>query len=181
MEHDMNTLLRRIDFHFMAAMLWFRYRSSLPAEAIAEAGVKPGNTVLDFGCGSGGFSVMAARIVGPTGRVHALDINPLSAGYVAKRARKAGVTNVRTITSGRETGLADKSVDVVLLYDILHHLPEPGPVMAELSRVLKDAGRLSVSDHHMTREQIVPGITGSGYFRLKEQGERTYTFMKARG
>ncbi len=176
----MNTLLHKIDFHFMAALLWFRYRSSLPAEAIAEAGVKPGDIVLDFGCGSGGFSVMAARVAGPKGEVHALDINPLSAGYVAKRALKAGVANVRTITSGRETGLADNSVDVVLLYDILHHLPEPGPIMAELSRVLKNSGRLSVSDHHMTREQIVPGITGSGYFRLKEQGEKTYTFTKVR-
>ncbi|MBN2223268.1 MAG: class I SAM-dependent methyltransferase [Deltaproteobacteria bacterium] len=175
----MHTLLKNLDFHLMAAMLWFRYRSSLPAEAIAEAGVKPGNTVLDFGCGSGGFSTRASHVAGKNGRVYALDINPLAATYVARRAKKKGLNNIQTITSGLKTGLADKSVNVVLLYDILHHLTEPGPILAELSRVLKDSGRLSASDHHLTDDQIIAGITTSGYFRFEEKGKRTYSFSKA--
>jgi ubiquinone/menaquinone biosynthesis C-methylase UbiE len=175
----MNAVLRKIDFHLMAAILWFRYRSSLPAEAIAESAVKPGDIVLDFGCASGGFSVAAARVVGNHGTVYALDINPLSTDYVARRARKAGVTNIRTITSGQETGLDAKSVDVILLYDILHHLPEPEPILAELFRVLTDDGVLSVSDHHLTDDPIIASITGSGLFRSEAKGARTFTFSKA--
>jgi ubiquinone/menaquinone biosynthesis C-methylase UbiE len=175
MDHIMNT------FHFrlMAAKFWFRYRSELPKEAVAEAGIKPGDTVLDFGCGPGGFSVEAARVVGEKGRVYALDIMPLATRYVTRYGRKAGVTNIRTITSGRETGLDAKSVDVILLYDILHHLSEPEPILAELSRVLADDGVLSVSDHHLGDERIIAGITGSGLFRYEGKGARTYTFSKA--
>jgi ubiquinone/menaquinone biosynthesis C-methylase UbiE len=166
-------------FRLMAARFWFRYRSALPQEAIAEAGVKQGDTVLDFGCGPGGFSVAAARVAGEKGKVYALDILPLAARYVAHYAKEAGVTNVRTITSGQKTGLADKSVDVALLYDILHHLKNPDAILAELSRVLKDGGRLSVSDHHLKGDDIVTGITASGRFKLREKGKRTYTFAKA--
>jgi len=175
MDKPMNNLM----FRLMAAFFWFRYRSALPQEAIAEARIQPGDTVLDFGCGPGGFSVAAARIAGKKGRVYALDILPLAATYVARYAKKAGVANLRTITSGHETGLADKSVDVVLLYDILHHLKEPGPILAELSRVMKKDGSLSVTDHHLKGDNIVSRITGSGLFRLAGKGKRTHTFTKA--
>jgi ubiquinone/menaquinone biosynthesis C-methylase UbiE len=172
--------MKNLKFRLMAARFWFRYRSSLPEEAIIEAGIKPGDTVLDFGCGPGGFSVEAARVVGQQGRVFALDILPLAAAYVARRAKKEGLDNIETITSGLKTGLATKSADVVLLYDIFHHLTEPRPILAELSRVLKDDGRLSASDHHLTDDQIIAGITASGYFRFEEKGKRTHSFSKAR-
>lgn len=175
MDNPMNT------FHFrvMAVKFWFRYRSGLPAQAIAEAGIRPGDTVLDFGCGPGGFSVQAARVAGEKGTVFALDILPLAARYVARRARKVGVTNIKTITSGLETDLSDRSVNVILLYDIFHHLSKPEPILAELHRVLMDDGVLSVSDHHLTAERLVAGITASGLFRLEQKGKRTYTFTKS--
>jgi len=172
--------MKNLRFRIMAAEFWFRYRSSLPKEAIAEAAVVPGDTVLDFGCGPGGFAVEAARVAGPGGMVYALDIMPLAARYVKRYAKKAGVANVQTITSGLETALADRSVDVVLLYDIFHHLPRPDAILTELARVLKDTGRLSVSDHHLDEGEIVAGITKSGHFRFMEKGRRTITFMKAR-
>ncbi len=175
----MESPMSSLHFRLMAAKFWFRYRSGLPAEAIAEAGIRPGDTVLDFGSGPGGFSVEAARTVGQKGKVFALDILPLAAAYAARRARRAGVTNIQTVTSDRETGLADKSVNVVLLYDIFHHLPDPKPILAELHRVLMDDGVLSVSDHHLTGERIISGITASGLFRFEEKGKRTYTFAKA--
>ncbi len=166
-------------FRMMSAILWFRYRGPHPAEALAEAGIRPGYTVLDFGCGPGGFSIAAAALVGKKGRVYALDIQPLAARSVKRKAQECGLTNVETITSGLDTDLADKSVDVVLLYDIFHFFKEPDAVLAELHRVLADDGVLSASDHHLKGERLVDGITASSLFTLSDKGKRTYTFSKA--
>jgi len=69
-------------------------------------------------------------------------------------------------------------VDVVLLYDILHHLKNSDDVLAELYRVLKPEGILSMSDHHMKKEEILSRMTWSGLFQLSATGKRTYSFVK---
>lgn len=175
MDKPMNSLA----FRMMSAFLWFRYRGSHPAQALAEAGVRTGDTVLDFGCGPGGFSLAAAGLVGKMGKVYALDIQPLAAETVMKKAEERGLGNIVTITSNCRTGLTDGSADVVLLYDIFHFFTEPDAVLAELHRVLKDGGRLSASDHHLKGERLVEGVTRSGLFRLEGKGRRTHTFSKA--
>jgi ubiquinone/menaquinone biosynthesis C-methylase UbiE len=175
----MNKPMNSLAFRVMSALLWFRYRGPHPAQALDEAGVRPGNTVLDFGCGPGGFSIAAAALVGKKGRVYALDIQPLAARTVKKKARERGLGNIETITSGLDTGLTDKSVNVVLLYDIFHFFEEPGVILTEIHRVLADDGVLSASDHHMKGPRLVAAITGSGIFQLKESGKRTYTFTKS--
>ncbi len=175
MDKPMNSLAFRV----MSALLWFRYRGPHPAQALAEAGVRPGDTVLDFGCGPGGFSIAAAKLVGKKGRVYALDIHELAASSVKKKARERGLSNVETIISGLGTGLAKKSVNVVLLYDIFHFFTKPNAVLPEIHRVLADDGVLSASDHHMKGQRLVEAIIASGLFQLKEEGKRTYTFTKA--
>lgn len=174
MDRPMNSLA----FRMMSAFLWFRYRGSHPAEALAEAGLRSGDTVLDFGCGPGGFSIAAASLVGKRGKVYALDIQPLAARTVKQKAEKCGLATIEPITSGRDTGLADKTVDVVLLYDIFHFFKDPDAILAELHRVLKDGGVLSASDHHIKGQRLVEGITRSGLFRFEEKGKRTHTFSK---
>jgi ubiquinone/menaquinone biosynthesis C-methylase UbiE len=174
MDKPMNSLAFRV----MSAFLWFRYRGPHPAQALAEAGIRPGDTVLDFGCGPGGFSIAAATLAGKRGKVYALDIHPRAAWAVKKKAKSRGLANIETITSGRDTGLADKSVDVVLLYDIFHFFKEPDAVLTEIHRVLKDGGTLSASDHHIKAERLVEGVTGSGLFRLEGNGKRTHSFSK---
>jgi ubiquinone/menaquinone biosynthesis C-methylase UbiE len=82
---------------------------------------------------------------------------------------------VETILSDGATGLPDASIDVALLYDVLHHLARPAEVLAELHRVLKPGGTLSVSDHHLAEDDITSRITGTGLFRLARQG-RVHNF-----
>src|SRR5712675_3750469 len=60
-------------------------------------GIAPGKTVADIGAGSGWFTVRAARRVGESGVVYAVDINPASTRYVSERARKEQLRNVKTI------------------------------------------------------------------------------------
>lgn len=171
--------MNSLAFRLMSAFLWFRYRGAHPAQALAEAGIGPGDTVLDFGCGPGGFSIAAATVVGKKGRVFALDIQPLAARAVNGKAERLGLGNIKTITSGCDTGLSDNSVDVALLYDIFHFFQTPEAVLAELHRVIKDGGTLSASDHHIREQRLIEGITRSGLFRLTEKRKRTCTFSKA--
>jgi len=85
---------------------------------------------------------------------------------------------VETICSGRETGLPDSSVDVVLLYDTFHGLGDPSGVLGELHRVLKPGGILSFSDHHMNEDEIVSSLTSGGLFRLSGKGDKTHTLVR---
>lgn len=162
----------------MSFLLRLRDVFSPPEKILQEAGVKPGHHVLDFGCGPGSFSLAAARLVGGTGKVYALDIHPLALKNVQRKSEKKGLRNIEVIPSDCATGLPDQSLDVVLLYDVYHELKAHDAVLAELSRVLKREEILSFSDHHLKEKDILLGITKSSHFRLIEKGRKTYTFQK---
>jgi len=154
---------------------FFRPRNNI----VKEAGTKEGIRVLDYGCGPGSYVKAVSEIVGESGKIYALDIQPLAVESVKKIAEKHHLTNVETILSDCKTGLPDESIDVVLLYDTFHDLVNPKEVLEELNRVLKPNGILSFSDHHMREREIVSKITNRGLFRLSRKGEKTYSFLKA--
>lgn len=100
--------------------------------------------VVEFGCGYGTFTVPVARRI--SGLLHALDIEPAMVQKVAERCRHEGLSNVRAevrdvIEQG--TGLRDGSMDLALLFNILHH-DQPLVLLREAFRVLKPSGRLAV-------------------------------------
>jgi ubiquinone/menaquinone biosynthesis C-methylase UbiE len=148
-------------------------------EILREAEIGPGAHVLDYGCGPGSYTLLAAEIVGASGRVCALDIHPLAVEKVQKAASKRGLSNVETVLSDCATGLENDSVDVVLLYDVFHDLSDQRGVLRELHRVLRPSGSVSFSDHHMKDGEIVSMVTGTGLFALSKKGEKTYTFVKS--
>jgi ubiquinone/menaquinone biosynthesis C-methylase UbiE len=166
--------------HFRMFALYSAIRDFFnpPRNWVAEADVQPGDTVLDFGCGRGGFAAAAARAVGPTGKVYALDLNPLALESTRKKGGKKKHGSVETILSDGATGLPDGSVDVVLLYDVFHELDKPGAVLAELARILKAGGKLSFSDHHLDGEEAVAAVQGVGPFAFAEEHKNTRTFAK---
>jgi len=168
------------DSHFRFMSFGYKFRDLLlPRKNILkEVGIKPGFCILDYGCGPGSYTMVAARMVSDSGKVYALDIHPLATRQVQSAAARRHVTNVEVILSGCATGLPDKSIDVVLLYDIFHGLSEPDKVLAELHRVLKSNGILSFNDHHMKEEDIIARITGTGLFKLSKRGEKVYNFSK---
>ena len=168
------------NLHFRLMSFCYRFRDFfLPRmNILKEVGIKPGLHVLDYGCGPGSYIIPLAELVGKSGKVYALDIQPLAIQGVQRIASKKQLTNVETICSDCKTGLPDNSVDVVLLYDTFHTLSAPDPVLEELHRILKANGILSFSDHHMTENEIVSRLANGGLFRLSREGKRTYTFLK---
>ena len=168
-----------IDFIFMSWAHKVRDFLFPRSGVLQEVGIEPGFRVLDYGCGPGGYIVPLAALVGGSGEIYALDIQPLALEMVKKIAAEAGLSNVKTIRSACATGLPGGSFDVVLLYDILHHLRNWDEVLRELHRVLRGQGILSVSDHHMKEQAIILKLQAGGLFTLASKGRKTYSFRKA--
>jgi ubiquinone/menaquinone biosynthesis C-methylase UbiE len=177
-EGTMDKAESNLGFRLMAFSYKFRDLRLPRKNILKEVGIKPGFHVLDYGCGPGSYIVPLAELVGESGKVYALDIHPLAIRKVQNIASKKQLANVETILSDCQTGLPDNSLDMVLLYDIFHHLSDPDRILKELHRVLKPDGILSFSDHHMEENEIVSGVTNSGLFKLARKGQRTYRFLK---
>ena len=111
------------------------------------AGVKPGDSVLDVGCGTGSLAIEAGKMVGPTGSVVGIDPSPEMIGRAKGKARR--LANVRfEIAPAQSLPFADASFDVVTSSLVLHQLPPDSlhAVKAEVARVLKPGGRIGISD-----------------------------------
>src|SRR5664280_1900743 len=101
------------DFGFKAMAFAFKIRDLLkPRKDIAkEVGITEGFHVLDYGCGSGSYITAVAELVGKSGIIYALDINPTAVEMTKNAADKNGLTNVQMILSDCKTELSDSSVD----------------------------------------------------------------------
>jgi arsenite methyltransferase len=131
--------------------------AGLPADAVANSfgcgnplafsEVKPGEVVLDLGSGAGIDLLIAARKVGPTGRVIGVDMTDEMIGRARANAAEAGFTNIE-VRKGiiEDLPVETASVDWVISNCVINLSPEKDRVFAEIARVLKPGGRMLVSD-----------------------------------
>jgi ubiquinone/menaquinone biosynthesis C-methylase UbiE len=175
----MSKPVSNLGFTLMSLSFKFRDLIKPRRDILVEAGIKPGFKVLDYGCGPGSYTVIAAELVGTDGKVYALDVHPLAIKKVQGLAAKKGLGNIESILSDCATGLENGSVDVVLLYDVYHGLGNPEAVLQEIHRVMRPDGLVSFSDHHMKDSEIVPEVRKTGLFKLSGKGRKTYSFIKA--
>ncbi len=166
-------------FKLMSIAFKIRDFFSPRINVLNEVGIKPGNSVLDYGCGPGGYILPLLSLIGEAGKIFALDIHPLAIKSAEDISTKNRLGNVKTIHTDCETGLPEQSVDVVLLYDTYHDLNNPDEVLQEINRILKPKGILSFSDHHMIDEAIKDKITKDNLFNLQKMNSKTYTFSKS--
>ncbi len=168
-----------ISYRFMILTFKIRDFFSPRDRVLKEVRLEKGDKVLDYGCGPGAYVLDAAKLVGDAGKVYALDIHPIAVQAVRGLVAKKAISNVETVlVDGRDIGLTDRSVDVILFYDVLHCIEDRDGVLKELYRVLKPDGRLSFSDHHMKRQKIIAQVTAENRFKLVEEGKKTFTFSR---
>jgi arsenite methyltransferase len=119
--------------------------------------IRPGDVVLDIGAGAGTDALIASRLVGPTGKVYALDMTAAMRQKLRGITRAAGITNVESIDGDAESiPLSDESVSVVTSNGVLNLVPDKARAVAEIIRVLRPQGRLQIADVVLAK---LPGET----------------------
>jgi SAM-dependent methyltransferase len=129
------------------------------ANHLRYADIRPGETILDLGCGGGIDTILAARRTGSGGRVIALDFLPEMLERTAAAAREAGLHNVETLLGELESiPLPDSTVDLVISNGVVNLSPRKARVAAECARVLRPSGHLCIADLTVDQQVLPPEI-----------------------
>jgi predicted methyltransferase len=152
-----------------------------PQQAIAALEIRRGDTVADLGAGSGFYSFRIAPLVGPEGKVLAIDVEPTMLRVIAERARRERVTNVETVRSTQsDPNLPPGSVDLLLMVDVYHELEYPYEMLRKVHAALRPHGRVALIEyraedpkvmikavHKMSERQIIAELEAAGFRHVK--------------
>jgi ubiquinone/menaquinone biosynthesis C-methylase UbiE len=144
-------------------------------------GITTGKSVADIGAGSGWFTVRAARRVGDSGVVYAVDINPEAIHYIEERAQKEQLHNAKAILGKADNPLLPAaSIDSVLLLKTYHEIAEPVALLSNLRAALRPGARVGIIDRngngedHGVAKDVVIRESGEAGYRVLAQ----YDFVK---
>jgi predicted methyltransferase len=144
--------------------------------------IKPGQAVCDMGCGNGFYTLQMAELVGPTGRVYAVDVQNEMLHMLAERAKQAKIRNIKPVLGTLiDPKLPAAQLDLVLLVDVYHEFSHPEEMLRSIRASLKPHGRLALVEfrledpdvpikllHKMSKEQILQELPPNG-FKLVDQ------------
>ncbi len=158
-----------------------RDEEEAPERALDALDIRPGQTVVDLGAGSGYFTVRLAKRVGPSGRVIAVDIQPEMLMRLRERLQHEGITNVTPLlATEQDPTLPEGAADLVLMVDVYHELAAPQQILRHIARGLRPNGRLVLleyrkedprvpirPEHKMSVAEAKAELEGEGYQLLQ--------------
>jgi predicted methyltransferase len=138
-------------------------------EILNAVGLKPGMAVADIGAGSGLFTQLFSREVGATGRVYAVDINPVMIENIVRRAREDGRENVEgKLGSAKSVPVPASALDVAFTSDVYHHFEYPQVMLQSIRAALKPGGAFIVVDF-----ERIPGVSNERVLSHVRAGKET--------
>jgi ubiquinone/menaquinone biosynthesis C-methylase UbiE len=141
-------------------------------------GIRPGMTVVDYGCGPGRYAVEFARLVGEGGKVYAVDLIEIALREAEKRLKKNNTANVELVLAeGYASGIPAGVADMVCAIDMFHHV-DPVPFLQETERIAKPDGVLILSGGHMTRSRVKKEVAASGLWLIAEESHHFIKYKK---
>lgn len=149
---------------------------------ILEGLVGEGMMAMDHGCGMGYFTIEMARMVGPTGKVYAVDLQKEMFPKLRWRAEKAGVADrIETIVSTPENLTATEKVDFILLFWMMHEVPDKDRLYKELRALLNPGGKLLLVEPywHVSEASFLESAGFAECAGFKRQGPRKVAFSRA--
>lgn len=162
-----------------------REREEECSTLLKNLGIKPGMTVCDLGCGNGFYTLKLAEMVGPKGKILAVDIQSEMLRLLNERAKEAKIANIEPLLGTLiDPRLPDGKVELILCVDVYHEFSHPVHMLAALRKSLAPGGRLVLVEfrkedpkvpikelHKMSKEQILKELEPNG-FKLAEQFDK---------
>lgn len=152
------------------------WRMGYMSPTLDRIGILPGERVLELGPGPGMFTPAAAARVGPAGRLVPVDIQPAMIQQLKETLRKQGVSQVEPLVgSAHSLPCASDSFDRAFLITVLPEIPDRTLALAELKRVLKPGGVLSITEEfsdpdYLFASEVVAQLTAAGYQLISKAG-----------
>jgi len=129
-------------------------------EGLLNGYVKPGLTVVEIGAGTGFWTETLSSLVGDSGTVYAVDVEPIMLEELRTLIREQGLTNVKVVASQAiAVPLRDHIADVAFLGFVLHELAEPIAFLREVVRLIKPGGTVLVADWHKRQTAQGPHVS----------------------
>lgn len=126
-----------------------------PVRSLTAAGLKASQSVLEVGCGPGFFTIPAARMVGETGRVVSIDVNPEAVSHVREKIRRENIMNINVMeANASDTGFKCHSFDLVFVFGLGHATGGIDSIWKEIHRVLKPEGVLAVEGRQVPLDDL---------------------------
>ena len=166
------------DFAFKGMAVLINLRGILPGldKRLEKYGIKPGFTVVDYGCGTGNYLKKASAMVGDKGKVYAVDIHPLSRHEVERKIARYNLQNVSfVLAENNSCVIPDNSADLIYALDMFHMVSDHPAFLTELHRIIKPDGILIIENGHQSRQEALAKIERSKLWQVVNQNKE---FMK---
>jgi ubiquinone/menaquinone biosynthesis C-methylase UbiE len=145
---------------------------------LKEIGVKNGQMILDFGCGTGHYTIPAAKVIAGDGKIYALDKDREALHELKRIAKEENIKNIELLNAKLRIPLNKNSLNIVLCYDVIHYedRKQRRIIYSEVHRILRKEGLFSVYPKHhkndypmdelaaVDLEDIIKEIEQSGFY-----------------